>query len=185
SGTNDPTAFSLALAERPGNVTIEGRASLQPLLLWTPTASQPQAYVQFVLRDVKRCMATTNNQSACSVSDGQISPSSPLQPYDKLSTRYLLKFTGDSRTLQGGNSNAVIPGTQTVPTPNSGSTIFDQVGSQILQAGTRLGAQYIQNGFRTNGWDWNQILQQAFGVPTTPQTPPVPGSTTPNAGSTN
>jgi hypothetical protein len=172
NGSTDPSAFTLALAERPANVTIEGRSTLQPILLWTPTASQPQAYVQFVLRDVKRCAATTGNQATCSLSDGQISPSSPLQPYDKLSSRYLLRFTGDTRTLQGGSNNAVIPGTQVLPAPNNaGSTIFNQIGTQILQAGGRIGAQIIQNNFDTNGLDWNQILQQAFGLPSTNQTP--------------
>lgn len=172
SGANDPAAFSLALAERPANVTIEGRNTLQPVLLWTPTASQPQAYVQFVMRDVKRCAATTGNQASCSLSDGQVSPSSPLQPYDKLSTRYLLRFTGDTRSLQGGNSNAVIPGTQVLPAPNGGSTLFNQLGTQILQAGGRVGAQIIQNNFSTSGLNWNQILQQAFGLPTNQTTTP-------------
>lgn len=179
SGTTDPAAFTVALVERPANTTIEGRASLKPVLLWTPSASQPQAYVQFVIRDLKRCESATGNRAGCNLVDGQISPASPVQPYDKLSTRYLLRFTGDSRVLQANNS-AVVPGSQVIPGANTGNTIggtvINAIGNQVLSGAGRAATTYISNGFSTNGMSWQQILQNAFGIPQAPVTPPATGA---------
>lgn len=178
SGTSDPASFALALVERPANTTIEGRASLQPVLLWTPSTSQPQAYVQFVIRDLKRCESATGNRAGCNLVDGQISPSSPVQPYDKLSTRYLLRFTGDSRVLQA-NGAAVVPGSQVIPGANGantiGGTVINAIGNQIMSGAGRAATTYISNGFSTNGMSWQQILQNAFGLPQA--NAPVPGAT--------
>lgn len=177
NGTTDPTQVALAMVERPANSTIEGRTSLNPSLLWTPTTSQPQAYVQFVLRDLKRCTETTGNPASCSLIDGQISPSSPVQPYDTLSTRYTLRFTGSTSVLQN-NGTAVVPGSTTTPIPNNGSTIggvvWDQVTNQFINAGGNVLSQYIANGFSTEGLSWQDILRQAFGVPSTSTTNPAP-----------
>ena len=179
SGVSDPSTMTLAMVERPANTMIESRATLQPVLLWTPSVSQPQAYVQFVIRDMKRCEAATGNRATCSLVDGQISSGSPVQPYDKLSTRYLLRFTGDSRVLQASN-NAVVPGNQVVPGTNGGSTIggavFDAVGNQVIAGAGRAAYTFIGNGFSTNGMTWQQILQGGFGIPST--APPVTGTGT-------
>jgi|GEM_PF-1745758 len=179
SGTTDPSSFALALVERPANTTIEGRASLNPVLLWTPSASQPQAYVQFVIRDLKRCESATGNRAGCNLVDGQISPSSPIQPYDKLSTRYLLRFTGDSRVLQATN-NAVVPGTQVIPGANNGigNAVINTIGNQVLSGAGRVATTYVANGFSTNGMGWQQILQSAFGIPQAT----TPGATTGTVG---
>ncbi len=180
SGVTDPSTMTLAMVERPANTMIDSRATLNPALLWTPTVSQPQAYVQFVIRDLKRCEAATGNRATCSLVDGQISAGSPVQPYDKLSTRYLLRFTGDSRVLQA-NNGAVIPGNQVIPGANGGSNIggvvFDAVGNQVMAGAGRIATTFIGNGFSTNGASWQQILQNGFGIPST-TTPPV--TTTPS-----
>lgn len=178
SGITDPATISLAMVERPANTAIEARATLQPVLLWTPTSSQPQAYVQFVIRDLKRCESATGNRASCNLVDGQISPGSPVQPYDKLSTRYMLRFTGDSRVLQANNS-AVIPGSQIIPGGANGGTtiggtIFNTVGNQVMSGAGRMATTYIGNGFSTNGMTWQQILQSGFGIPST-----APGTVTP------
>ena len=182
SGVTDPSKISLALVERPANTSIESRATLQPVLLWTPSTSQPQAYVQFVIRDMTRCQAATGNSVTCALADGQISPGSPAQPYDKLSTRFLLRFTGDSRVLQANNS-AVVPGTQVIPgSTNGGSTIggtiLSTVENQVMSGAGRIATTFIGNGFSTTGMTWQQILQNGFGIPTTTTTTSVPSVTT-------
>lgn len=181
SGITDPAQMALAMVERPGNTSIEGRNTLDPVLLWTPTASQPQANVQFVIRDLKRCTETTGNPASCSLIDGQISPNSPVQPYDTLSTKYVLRFTGSTSVLQN-NGSAVVPGSSTTPAPNDTSTIggivWDQVTNQFINAGGNVLTQYIANGFSTEGLTWQEVLRRAFGVPNTSTTPPVTPQTT-------